>query len=446
MSINGLRFSLERHSSAPLETKSGSCIYTGDASNFHDWSFRTLLRICLYEQQLEDRKPADPEGTSALPIPTEADEEPMTFPDLSGETTAQPPTPGSTPKAGASSKSPKKTKSSDGDRGPLVNKVIEGLRGDAFSIARDLGLEVLSAPGGLVRLVNEIKPMCSRVPSKKLRSCSVRDRNKEGLCLDSPVSQCCRMCRDHVDVGGLCCVSWMTRWSFQTACVQSWCWNWVDSTDKRSWWWRLVLTPKTLKELPKVLVENYSGIHLREGSRSWTSSSLGSQQARDTTTTKAKDMWRDLSHVLPTLPTPMKGRNIMSIGKNTKSIGKKSPLSVCSVMSPRKNRKIWIPTTIVNTMMMSMSMKQLRWMQCLNLTVQKMIDRLEKPYNSNLLPWLLLERQKVRVTPKARARARANLSVRTWPWAREIQTCRTEEQIEVREMWGDRPLGRGPRV
>ena len=35
--------------------------------------------------------------------------------------------------------------------------MIEGLRGDAFSIARDLGLEVLSEPGGLVKLVGEIK-------------------------------------------------------------------------------------------------------------------------------------------------------------------------------------------------------------------------------------------------------------------------------------------------
>ena len=66
MSINGLRFSQERHSSAPLETKSGSYIYAGDAANFHDWQFRTLLRIRLYEQQLEETsKPADPVGTTA---------------------------------------------------------------------------------------------------------------------------------------------------------------------------------------------------------------------------------------------------------------------------------------------------------------------------------------------------------------------------------------------
>ena len=272
MSINGLRFSLERHSSAPLETKSGSYIYTGDASNFHDWSFRTLLRIRLYEQQLEDRKSADPEGTSALPIPTEADEEPeepMTFPDLSGETTAQPPTPGSTPKAGASPKSPKKTKSSDGDRGPLVNRVIEGLRGDAFSIARDLGLEVLSAPGGLIRLVNEIKahvfprakeeakelfragqkqggPL-SRQPSEPMLSYVQRRRRWWAMLRELDDSM---EFSDSLRTELMLELSGLNR---QEILVVKACAN-----------------TKDFEGIAKVLVENYSGIHLREGSRSWT--------------------------------------------------------------------------------------------------------------------------------------------------------------------------------
>ena len=86
MSINGLRFSQERHSSAPLETKSGSYIYAGDAANFHDWQFRTLLRIRLYEQQLEEEtsKPADPVGTTATEPAAEDADEYATFPDLSG--------------------------------------------------------------------------------------------------------------------------------------------------------------------------------------------------------------------------------------------------------------------------------------------------------------------------------------------------------------------------
>ena len=89
MSINGLRFSQERHSSAPLETKSGSYIYAGDAANFHDWQFRTLLRIRLYEQQLEETsKPADPVVTTATEPAAEDADEFATFPDLSGATQA----------------------------------------------------------------------------------------------------------------------------------------------------------------------------------------------------------------------------------------------------------------------------------------------------------------------------------------------------------------------
>ena len=89
MSINGLRFSQERHSSAPLETKSGSYIYAGDAANFHDWQFRTLLRIRFYEQQLEETsKSADPVGTTATEPAAEDADEYATFPDLSGATQA----------------------------------------------------------------------------------------------------------------------------------------------------------------------------------------------------------------------------------------------------------------------------------------------------------------------------------------------------------------------
>ena len=106
MSINGLRFSQERHSSAPLETKSGSYIYAGDAANFHDWQFRTLLRIRLYEQQLEETsKSADPVGTTATEPAAEDSQEYATFPDLSGATQAtQPTSAASTPKSGASRK------------------------------------------------------------------------------------------------------------------------------------------------------------------------------------------------------------------------------------------------------------------------------------------------------------------------------------------------------
>ena len=219
MSINGLRFSQERHSSAPLETKSGSYIYAGDAANFHDWQFRTLLRIRLYEQQLEETsKSADPVGTTATEPAAEDSQEYATFPDLSGATQAtQPTSAASTPKSGASRKSSKSGKQkTDVDRGPLVNKVIEGLRGDAFSIARDLGLEVLSEPGGLVKLVGEIRSHVFPRAREEAKELFVQDRNKVDLCLASQANPCFPMFRGD-DVGGTCFASWMTQWCFQTA-------------------------------------------------------------------------------------------------------------------------------------------------------------------------------------------------------------------------------------
>ena len=38
-----------------------------------------------------------------------------------------------------------------------MNKIVEGLRGDAFLLARDLGLETLARPGGLERLIEVIR-------------------------------------------------------------------------------------------------------------------------------------------------------------------------------------------------------------------------------------------------------------------------------------------------
>ena len=161
MSINGLRFNQERHSSAPLETKSGSYIYAGDAANFHDWQFRTLLRIRLYEQQLEEEtsKPADPLGPQQQSQPQKTQKSMLLFqicrvllkqPSLHQQSRLRSLERAENPRSPASRR---QTLIED----HWLNKVIEGLRGDAFSIARDLGLEVLSKPGGLVKLVGEIK-------------------------------------------------------------------------------------------------------------------------------------------------------------------------------------------------------------------------------------------------------------------------------------------------
>ena len=74
-SLSGLRYSRYRNE-APKETKSGSYIFSGSVHDFHEWEFRTKLRL----QSVT--KPED-----------------MPF---------------------------------------VVQKVVEGLRGDAFLIAKDL--------------------------------------------------------------------------------------------------------------------------------------------------------------------------------------------------------------------------------------------------------------------------------------------------------------------
>ena len=50
----GLRFTpTAGQTSTPLETRSGSYIYTGDPAYFHDWEFRTLMRLKLYEDAIK---------------------------------------------------------------------------------------------------------------------------------------------------------------------------------------------------------------------------------------------------------------------------------------------------------------------------------------------------------------------------------------------------------
>ena len=62
------------------------------------------------------------------------------------------------PKIAATRKSPSshgKPKTST-DRSIPLNKIVEGLRDDAFLLARDVGLETLSERGGLEQLIEAI--------------------------------------------------------------------------------------------------------------------------------------------------------------------------------------------------------------------------------------------------------------------------------------------------
>ena len=51
MSVAGLRFSAIEHYGSPLETKSGSYIYSGTAAAFHDWEFRTRARVLQHRER-----------------------------------------------------------------------------------------------------------------------------------------------------------------------------------------------------------------------------------------------------------------------------------------------------------------------------------------------------------------------------------------------------------
>ena len=71
MSVAGLRYARSSYSGTPLETRSGSYIYAGEPSTFHDWEFRTSMRLKLYEDAIRaktrrpkgDTKSIDPEDS-----------------------------------------------------------------------------------------------------------------------------------------------------------------------------------------------------------------------------------------------------------------------------------------------------------------------------------------------------------------------------------------------
>lgn len=94
MALASLRFrGAQSAASNPLETKSGAYIYTGDALNYHEWQFRTNLRLQACEEK-----------------------------DVPG----------------------------------IVSKIVEGLRGDALHAAMEIGLEDIKTVKGVQRLMEII--------------------------------------------------------------------------------------------------------------------------------------------------------------------------------------------------------------------------------------------------------------------------------------------------
>ena len=200
MSVAGLRFTRNTSSSSMAETKSGSYIYGGDPSTYHDWEFRTLLRLKLYEdairakasaqsRQGSQRGDSDAGGARAEAEPGAGDD--GEDPDGPGEDDGEdPPRPAADATQSGATRDDAyfdfETLSSRGGRGKgrgdksprifsmesaelapastkarteMVHRVLEGLRDDAFDLARDMGVEALTAPGGLRRYIAKLREM-----------------------------------------------------------------------------------------------------------------------------------------------------------------------------------------------------------------------------------------------------------------------------------------------
>ena len=193
MSVAGLRFTRTAgQTSTPLETRSGSYIYNGDPAYFHDWEFRTLMRLKLYEDAIKAKAQKKKGRRNSRRSPTPQDEP------TDADVEAEPPGEGTgggdlaslaaamsrespsdtsrSSKHGKSSKPSVTSRASHGRkdlptgddfdelsasatqaRTEMVQKVLEGLREEAFELARDIGVDVLTQPGGLRKLVEKLR-------------------------------------------------------------------------------------------------------------------------------------------------------------------------------------------------------------------------------------------------------------------------------------------------
>ena len=201
----GLRFTRTAgQTSTPLETRSGSYIYNGDPAYFHDWEFRTLMRLKLYEDAIKAKaqKKASRRNSRRSPTPqdepTDADAEveaPGELPnggDLASLAAAMSrESPSDTSRSSKHGKSSKPSVTSRASHGPkdlpkgddldelsasatqarteMVQKVLEGLREEAFELARDIGVDVLTQPGGLRKFVKKLRDVVFRRASEEAR-------------------------------------------------------------------------------------------------------------------------------------------------------------------------------------------------------------------------------------------------------------------------------------
>ena len=201
----GLRFTRTAgQTSTPLETRSGSYIYNGDPAYFHDWEFRTLMRLKLYEDAIKAKaqKKASRRNSRRSPTPqdepSDADAEveaPGELPnggDLASLAAAMSrESPSDTSRSSKHGKSSKPSVTSRASHGPkdlpkgddldelsasatqarteMVQKVLEGLREEAFELARDIGVDVLTQPGGLRKFVKKLRDVVFPRASEEAR-------------------------------------------------------------------------------------------------------------------------------------------------------------------------------------------------------------------------------------------------------------------------------------
>ena len=203
MGVAGFRFARTAgQTSTPLETRSGSYIYNGDPAYFHDWEFRTLMRLKLYEDAIKAKAQKKKGRRNSRRSPTPQDEP------TDADVGADPPgtvggdlaslaaamsreSPSDTSRSSKHGKPSKPTVPSRASHGPkdlptgdyldelpasatqarneMVQKVLEGLREEAFELARDIGVDVLTQPGGLRKFVEKLRDVVFPRASEEAR-------------------------------------------------------------------------------------------------------------------------------------------------------------------------------------------------------------------------------------------------------------------------------------
>ena len=200
MSLAGLRYQATTFGTAPQETKSGSYVYHGTANGFHEWEFRTRIRVefakskvkkKLLEQEAQKSETSTPERVRAGATPVRrrgrtglraeaseqdpADEAEGGNPDEEEEAAASggemmsPPFSPQPPRSSASvhtevnntARIEQLAGEIESMRAELVQKVLEGLRGDAYLVAQDLGVAKLMEDNGIDQLIEALKKTIS---------------------------------------------------------------------------------------------------------------------------------------------------------------------------------------------------------------------------------------------------------------------------------------------